>query len=165
MKIKFWFLFNIKYLNKEIPTIGLIVKNNPSLVYLTKVNDTVSSISVSPTENVREWNKPYDLLRFKCETNYDVPCDTKYVWMYFYNPSTSAYEIWHKNDVNDTNENIYQIFINERYQSVTSKSASLSEFLRYILLNQVNSIQFQCASYFTDQYLIATSQNLSIIHG
>lgn len=122
-------------------------------------------MSVSPTNNVREWNKPFDLLRFKCETNYDIPCDTKYVWMYFYNPVSCVYEIWHKNDGNETNENIYQIFINERYQSVTSKSASLSEFLRYLLLDQITSIQFQCASYYQDQYLIATSQNLSLIHG
>jgi hypothetical protein len=85
--------------------------------------------------------------------------------MYFYNPVTCAYEIWHKNDGNETVENIYQIFINERYQSVTSKSAPLSDFLRYVLVNQIASIQFQCASYYLDQYLISTSQNLSIIHG
>lgn len=148
-----------------MPTITLNVRSNPQLIYLNKINETLSSISVAPTNNVREWNQPYDLLRLKCITNYDIPCDAKYVWMYFYNPVSCAYEIWHKNDGNETTENIYQIFINERFQSVTTKSASLSEFLRYVLLNQISSIQLQCASYYQDQYLIATSQNLSLIHG
>lgn len=142
--------------------INLRVIPNPSLITLSPLNASYSSISTSL--NLDSWNRPLDVLRFECETNYDIPLDTKYVWMYYKNPDTNLDEIWHRDDIKGASDP-YQIFMFDTYNSVTNRNESLSKFLKTILNDRVNSIEFQCASYKDKFHLLAKSHNYSIIKG
>lgn len=159
VRIKMW-TFN--YIDK--PTISLQMITNPNLVSLKQINNTATSISVSSAVNVATWNDPLDLLRLKCQTNYDIPLDTKYVWMYFKNPDTNVHEIWHRDDIKGI-EDPYQIFMYDMYNSVTNRNKSLSEFIKPLLLRKINSIEFQCASYKDRFQLLARSHNVSLVQG
>lgn len=146
----------------------MIVTHNPSLITFNRLNETHGSLSIPSTStcsNPHEWNNPLDLLKFSCVNNFDLPQNTKYVWMYFLNPNTKSYEIWHRYDIEDKQSSIsYQIFHNPN----TKKDMHLSEFLKYIFTEPNYSIKFQCASYYErfnthDRiYLLADSKNLTI---
>jgi hypothetical protein len=103
----------------------------------------------------------------RCETDFDLPLGSKYVWMYLYSSVTNVYEIWHKYDFGNSNENIYQTFYNPK----ENKNASLSEFLKQLIIGQYTSATFQCASYYDKLNptnvicLIAESKNITIIRG
>lgn len=159
VRIKLW-TFNYV----DTPTISLRIITNPNIVTLKNVNSTAVSISVPNSINVSGWNSPIDLLRLKCVTNYDIPLDTKYVWMYFKNPTTNIHEIWHRDDIKGIVDP-YQIFMYDMYNSVSNRNKSLSEFIKPLLLGQINSIEFQCASYKDRFQLLAKSHNTSLVKG
>lgn len=144
------------------------ISSNPSLIEYLPINSTYSS--VYPVENVNPltWNKPCDLLRIRCKNNFDHPINTRYVWMYIYNPITYVYEIWHKYDVeNEHEDNLYQLF----YNPTTNKKMYLYEFIQLLYSRQDYRITFQCGSYYEESYskekicLIANSLNVTIIRG
>ena len=138
--------------------------DNTAWTKLVPINDTFSSIEVTAATNPSQWNTPIDLLRFKCETNYDVPFDTKFVWMYVTNPNTNVLEIWHRTDVNGFDD-AFQTFMFDNYNSVSNRNESLSEFVKQLVLQRVPMIQFQCASYYETNQLLAKSKNLSLLKG
>lgn len=156
-RIKQW-----NFIYVDAPEIKLIVTSNPNQVSLKPINSTYSSISVPASSNVASWNSPLDLLRFKCQTNYDIPLDTRFVWMYYKNPVTGNVEIWHRDDVKGV-EDVYQIFMYDLYNSVTNRNESLSTFIKSLLLDRVDSIEFQCASYKDNFQLLAKSPNFYLI--
>ena len=131
---------------------------------MTSINTTTSAVNVIGTNNPNNWNAPIDLMRLDCITNYDLPLDTKFIWMYFYNLKTGLTEIWHRNLADISPDSIYQIFINNNYNSLTYRNATISQFIKMLLLNQFNSIDLQCASYCNNQ-LVAKSNNLTLIRG
>lgn len=158
VRIKLWTLRFV-----VIPSINLQVIANPSLVTLKPINISTSSINVALSNNDAAWNQQLELLRFKCQTNYDIPLNTKYVWMYYRNPDTGIEEIWHRNDINNGVDDPYQIFMYDKYNSVMNKNQSVSAFIHPLLIGRVNNIVFQCASYKDSFQLLAKSHNLSLI--
>lgn len=156
VRIKQW-----KFVYVSQATVQLQITANPSVVSLRPINASTTGISVSGNA-VNNWHQPQDLLRFKCLTNYDIPLDTKYVWMYYRNPDTHAFEIWHRDDIKGV-EDPYQIFMYDRYNSVMNRNESVSVFIQQLLLMRVNSIEFQCASYKDNFQLLAKSHNISLI--
>jgi hypothetical protein len=142
------------------------VKDNPPLSTYTSLNNTYGQVVVSST--ISNWTTNYDLLRFKCINNFDYPVNTRYVWMYVYNPVTCLTETWYRYDLDDTSqgyETTYQVF----YNSNKNLKLELSQFLKYLFQQQAYVIKFQCASYCdskgANSYLFASSCNLTVIGG
>jgi hypothetical protein len=72
-------------------------------------------------------------------------------------------ETW-LNVYKDDNQTISNLFANP----VTKATATLNEFLRRILYNQVLYVKFQCASYYErvdELSLLAQSRNLTLLRG
>jgi hypothetical protein len=152
--------------NLDHPTIDIKVKDNPPLSTYTSLNQTYGSLAVS--SSLTNWTTNYDLLRFKCENNFDYPVNTRYVWMYIYNPLTCVTETWYRYELDEhaqSYENIYQVF----YNSNKNLKLELSQFLKYLFIQQSYVIKFQCASYCdskgANSFLFASSYNLTIIAG
>ena len=159
VRLGFWKLQFI-----DNPSIDIKVKDNPPLSQYTSLNQTFGQLSVSGS--ITNWTTNYDLLRFKCVNNFDYPINTKYVWMYLYNPVTCLTETWYRYDIDEqisTYDNIYQVF----YNSNKNIKLELSQFLKYLFTEKMYIIKFQCASYCdsksTNSYLFASSYNLTII--
>lgn len=148
----------------DVPDIQLKVVTNPSSVSYKPINSSFSSISVPSNANVATWQHPLDLIRIKCQTNYDIPLDTRYVWMYYKNPNNGIVEIWHRDDVRGV-EDPLQIFMYDLYNSVANRNESLSKFIGPLLLGRVDKIDFQCASYKDSFKLLAKSSNFTLIRG
>lgn len=148
--------------------ISIKVQQNPTLINYNTINSTFSEISAPPGTDLNRWlNSQVDLLRVRCENNFDRPLNMKYVWMYVFNPITNLYETWHKLDLHETIETVYPIF----YNPDTNKNGTISQFLFYVLTEPNYSIRFQCTSYperfhtYHNVPLIAFSSNLTIIKG
>jgi len=164
VRIKLWHLVFI-----DNPSVDISITNNAALIDYTPVNSTCSSVSAVANVNPLTWSRPCDLLRIKCKNNFDHPINTRYVWMYIYNPLTYTYEIWHKYDVDNENEdNIYQLF----YNPSSNKKMYLYEFIQLLFSRGDDyRITFQCGSYYEESYnkekicLIANSLNVTIIKG
>ena len=140
--------------------IDIKVKDNPPLSSFITLNQTYGSLSVN---NINNWTVAYDLLRFRCENNFDYPVNTKYVWMYIYDTITCQTETWYRYDIDEhinSYDNIYQVF----YNSNKNIKLELSQFLNHNFI-----IKFQCASYCDSKninsFLFANSYNLTIIKG
>lgn len=162
VRLGFWRLIFI-----DNPMIDIKVRDNPPLSTYTMLNQTYGSLTVSQTV-LSNWSAPQDLLRFQCVNNFDYPVNTKYVWMYLYNPVTCLTETWYRYDIDPnipTYENQYQVF----YNSNKNLKMELSKFLQYLFITQSYVIKFQCASYCDNKnvnsYLFASSFNLTIIAG
>ncbi len=155
---------HLNFLLIDIPDIQLIVQANPSLISYTPINNTFSSVTVPSSININSWLHPVDLLRLKCQTNYDIPLDTRYVWMYYSNPDNGIDEIWHRDDMRGA-EDPKQIFMYDQYNLVTNRNESLSKFIQSLLLGRVNKLEFQCASYKDSFQLVAKSNNLTLNRG
>lgn len=72
-------------------------------------------------------------------------------------------ETW-LNVYKDDNQTLSQLFANP----VTKATATLNDFLRRLIYNQVFYVQFQCASYYEridELYLLAQSRNLTLFRG
>jgi hypothetical protein len=123
---------------------------------------------LSVSQSITNWTTSYDLLRFRCEPNFDYPLNTKYIWLYLYNPITCLTETWYRYDIDEhvnSYENTYQVF----YNSNKNLKLELSQFLKYLYIAQLQNyiLKFQCASYCdaknTNSFLFANSYNLTII--
>jgi hypothetical protein len=151
----------------------LSIESNPLLITYKSINDSYSSIclpSSSALSDPSKWQTQIalDLIRLHCINNFDYPINTKYIWMYLYNPETSQYETWHKFDtgiIGSASEDTAQEFHNPD----TNRDASLSSFLKYVFTRENYAINFQCGTYYERYnvhetiYLLARSKNITII--
>lgn len=100
-------------------------------------------------------------MRFKCIDNFDFPNEHRVVWLYFKNPLSNQIEIWNKVDhTKENGENVYEIFNNQK----TGENRPVSYFIRYLFANEVDYLQFQCASYFDKSQTICQSKTLSVLN-
>ena len=141
------------------------VKDSPPQCSYTHYNSSYGSVIVN---SIHDWSVPHDLLRFKCENNFDYPINTKYIWMYVYNTITCQTETWYRYDIDESiqsHDNKYQVF----YNSNKNAKVELSSFLKHLFLEKHYVIKFQCASYCDSKninsYLFASSHNLTICQG
>jgi len=165
LSFKKFYLLKYDALNffKDFPQISLKAINNPNYILLSYKNETFSTLTTASPLNLFNLNLPNDALKLRCENNYDFPVDNRYIWMYIYNPTTNSMETW-LNVYKDENQTLSQLFANTR----TKATASLNDFLRRIIYNQVFYVQFQCASYYEridEVYLLAQSKNLTLFRG
>lgn len=100
-------------------------------------------------------------MRFRCIDNFDFPNEHRVVWLYFKSPLSNQIEIWNKVDHTKQNgENVYEIFNNQK----TGENRPVSYFIRYLFANEVDYLQFQCASYFDNSNTICQSKKLTVLN-
>jgi hypothetical protein len=147
--------------------VELEIKDNRPTSKYTPYNHTHGLLNLCSLHP--DWECAYDLLRFSCKNNFDLPRYTQYIWLYLYSLKTRETEVWHRYDLDqniDSYDNTYQTF----YSTIRNNKVELSKFIKYIFTESENyELKVQCATYSENRIknscLYTSSKNVTILKG